>query len=220
MPGVTLDVMTADPGSVAERSSWPVTPSGARVSAVIALLDVLGILVAGPIALYALLFQRPLPLTIWLVLPVVPLIAAGQLCAVLALRSGPRRGFSDDRPPWLRNRSTGTDLRSAMLGALPRRARTWLLVALAAFWLIGITAVPWVVHGGPGASLPGCPYVLDDHGASTCVSHATYLRAGAGVQRFGAAAVTGFLLFHAGILWNVRARVRRSGAAKRPLRPR
>jgi hypothetical protein len=46
------------------------------------------------------------------------------------------------------------------------------------------------VAGGPSHGLPGCPYVLNNHGTLSCVSHAAYLHAG-GVERFAVAIVTG-----------------------------
>jgi hypothetical protein len=146
---------------------------------------------------------------VWIIVPAIPLVIAGQVCAIAALMARQRQlslgGFRR------RRRQNAAIMRDAMFSELPSWFRRAFNVASVGFWLLAFTAIlPWISRGGPGASLPGCPYVLDDHGAKTCVSHATYLHAGAADQRFAAGLLTFFFLMHAATAWNTRAKIRRS----------
>jgi hypothetical protein len=62
-----------------------------------------------------------------------------------------------------------------------------------------MTAFPALAQGSPTSGTPGCAWALEDHGTITCVSHATYQRAGAAVERFAAGVIMGFFIVHFGV---------------------
>ena len=49
--------------------------------------------------------------------------------------------------------------------------------------------------GGPGTPTPSCRWTLDNQGTVTCVSHATFIAAGAGLQRFASGIALFFYAF-------------------------
>jgi hypothetical protein len=98
---------------------------------------------------------------------------------------------------WLRR--SHRNLRALFFPGLSKQAGYAFVAAFGLAWLAAmIAAIPWFPRGGPGDPIPGCRWTLDNHGAITCVSHATYLHAGAAVQRFAAGIVAGFSSIHLG----------------------
>jgi hypothetical protein len=82
---------------------------------------------------------------------------------------------------------------------LSNRAGYALTAVIVLVWLAGATAaLPWFSRGTPGDPIPGCRWTLDNHGAITCVSHATYLHAEAALQRFVAGVFAFFYTIHLG----------------------
>ena len=202
----------ADPGAAEVQRWWdgsrwtPTTrvvapwvlrsPVAGSIARLVAVGAVLASVICLAIALTALAGQRPLDGASGLLVPGVPLLAAGQVLAILVLRSrAPRR--SDGRQTATGSRFAGAGMRAVMFQGLTRPAVIVFLVSATACWLLAMTALPWIFQGGPGGSTASCPYVLDDHGVVRCVSQATYLRAGAATQRFACGILGGFFAVHA-----------------------
>jgi hypothetical protein len=83
---------------------------------------------------------------------------------------------------------------------LPKQPAYGLLFAFFLGWLAAMTAFPSLSEGSPTTGTPGCPWALEDHGTITCVSHATYQRAGAAAERFAAGVTMGFFVVHFGVM--------------------
>ncbi len=100
--------------------------------------------------------------------------------------------------------------RTFFFPGLPKQAAYGLLGVFFLAWLAAMTAIPSLSEGNPTTGTPGCPWALEDHGTVTCVSHATYERAGAAGERFAGGVLLGFFVIHFGVVTSEIAR-RRGG---------
>ena len=162
----------------------------------IAYLAGLAALVALTIALFDIVAGRPVDGIAVLLLVGIPLLALGQVWAILIMRVRGRVGP--------RGRLTGRQRYSRRLvfEGLPSPIDKGVIALFFVGWLLAMTAVSSLTNGNPAAGTPSCPWPLDDHGSVTCVSHAAYLSAGAGVQRFAAGILMAFFVFHAAIAFS------------------
>jgi hypothetical protein len=101
---------------------------------------------------------------------------------------------------------------------LPKAVGYGLTGVFVAAWLAAMTAP--MNYGRPvaGMMMMGCPWPLNDHGVITCVSHATYNRAGAADERFVCGILLFFFALHFGVIASEILRRRRdAGGATRKL---
>jgi hypothetical protein len=76
---------------------------------------------------------------------------------------------------------------SELFGGMKARTRQFAYPVVLLAFISAFSAVPAIYDGGPATpGQPGshCRWPLDNHGTISCVSHARYLAAGAGAQRF------------------------------------
>jgi hypothetical protein len=175
------------------------SPQAQTIGRSIALAAAVGALGALLIGLLALLRDRPLHGLTILLLPAVPLLAAGQLwtIALMNARTPPPEGGWRDRLRAARALQR-LPTRTFFFGELDVRiARPLMAVALLG-WLGAMTAWPSLVHGGPTGPGDGCRYRLFSHGSYTCVTAHTYEHVGAGEQRFASGILLVFFAVHTG----------------------
>jgi hypothetical protein len=170
-------------------------------------------LVAGVVALLALARGRAIPGVGALLIVGAPLLAGGQvwvigLLAVRVPRTSGRR-WAMTVADW----RTRQNPRTVLFAGLPAPAAYGIIAVLFLAWLAAMTAFPALSQGGPTHGTPGCSWVLESHGAITCVSHTSYLRAGAAVQRFAAGVLACFYVMHFGVLTSELVRRRLGGDA-------
>jgi hypothetical protein len=145
------------------------------------------------VGLLALLRDKPLSWAGVLLVPAVPALAVGQVWTIAQINARlPSSGRWRERIRMQRSMSP----RAFFFGDLSRRVAGPLLGIAFAGWLSAMTALP--SQGATAASAPGCPYRLDDHGPTTCVSKRTYEHVGAGEQRFASGILLGFFAIHTG----------------------
>ena len=199
--------------------TWITTARSAqRVGAVIALLAGVAAAVTAVVIVADLVRAEPVANLDGLLIVGVPLVAVGQvwMIALISARSPAlpggwaarmRRGVGSQRMN-LRNP------RTFLFGDLDPVPAWSLLVLFLLGWVSAITAIYLIVGGNPAGAGNGCAYRLDDHGVYSCVSRTTYLRAGAGVQRFAAGILLGFYALHTGA---ALGGLRRHRAAEHPV---
>lgn len=188
-------------GTSSDRArSWLLSaPASLRIDKLLAALAGFAALVAVVVIATDLLTDQPVSGLDLLLVPAVPLLAAGQVWAIIVVNArGPRI-----RGTWRTRMATASASRRGQLvrffGGLPEGARVGLVVLFVLAWLSAITAFPAISNGGPVASTPNCPWPLSNHGDLTCVTHDAYLHAGASLQRFAAGILAGFFLMHFGV---------------------
>ena len=169
-------------------------------------------LVAGVIVVHTIVFDRPLPGVSALLVPGIPLLAAGQIRVVsiiLGRRPQPSGG-------WLRRMRAqlewNHDMHRFFFEGLSGRAANALLAVVLLSSVAAISAVPALARGNPQRGSGSCPWELDNHGVIACVSHAEYEAAGAAVQRFGGSILLVFFVIHFGALRGELARRRLTDA--------
>jgi hypothetical protein len=153
--------------------------------------------VAGLVAVVALIRQRPVPGLGVLLAFGIPLMIVGQVWTVSIMSR--RRPHRSDR--WLDDviaSSARRSPRAMFFGDLERVPATVLLWSAGIGWLLGMSAFPFLINGGPDGSRTDCAYVLSNHGSITCVSRRTYERAGAAEQRLAGGILTSFYCVHIG----------------------
>jgi hypothetical protein len=171
-----------------------------RIGLLVVIATATGGLVAAAVAVAALARQQPAQgLGITSVFA-VPVLFTGQVWMIgwMMLRqppaSGKRRFASFGHSAWTPRPKPMT----FFFGPInPRVGRVRLASAFLG-WLLAMSAIGNIGHGGPAGSGHGCPYLLDDHGSNTCVSKEAYEHAGAGVQRFTAGILLGFFSIQTG----------------------
>ena len=153
---------------------------------------------AAMIGLLALARNKPLHGAAILLLPAIPVIAAGQLWTIgfMQARRPPRSGG------WRHTVGDGRGMSLSpsrfFFGDLSRRIALPLMAVAFLGWLSAMTAFGSTAQGGPAGAGNGCAYRLDSHGAYTCVTKAEYEHAGAGEQRFASGVLLAFFSLHFG----------------------
>jgi hypothetical protein len=185
-----------------------------RLAAGLAWVDGVSMLVAAAIVVHAFVVGRAIPGLISLLFVVIPLVVVGQIWAIGVLNAQMPRS-KDRRRSWSRIQTRGPwSARKFFFASLPKRYGNLLIGLFVLAWIAAITAFPDLLHGNPVSALPGCRWPLANHGAVSCVSRATYLRAGAAVQRFAAAILFGFLTVHFGVASGELARRNRPSSPR------
>jgi hypothetical protein len=153
---------------------------------------------AGIVAVMTLIRQRPLPGGVGVLLAFgIPLVFVGQVWTISIMSA--QQPHRSDR--WLDNvlaSSSRRSPRAMFFGDLERVPSTVLLWTAGIGWLLGVSACPFLIHGGPDGSRADCEYVLSNHGSVTCVSRRTYERAGAAEERLAGGILTSFYCIHIG----------------------
>jgi hypothetical protein len=196
----------------ADRETWfSRSPTAITIGRLIAAAAGLGAIGALFITVADLIRDRPVHGVGFLVVPVIPMVAVGQLWAIAVIRARTRQGIPSP-PERLPARTTLGMLsaRTFFFGDLPIALGRGLLTVAFLGWLSGITAIPAVAGGGPTSAGDGCAYRLHNHGSYTCVSRQEYEHAGAGEQRFGCGVLLGFFTIHAGAALSGLPRRRRT----------
>jgi hypothetical protein len=140
-----------------------------------------------------------------------PAVVAGQLwaIAVLIARWGPSAGGRWYRASW---RSWPREF----FAGLRWWETTCVMATFFLAWLIAVTAISRLRHGGPTSPTRSCQYRLVNHGVYSCVSRSTYIAVGAAEQRLVAGVLAGFFVAHLGF---AAAELRRRGKASATAEP-
>jgi len=180
---------------------------GERVDRRLAQGALLAAVLSGATLLFVVLTGEALDGVAILLLPAIPLLAAGQIRAIsiLIARQAPRR------PGLAGMFQSGLTTRAILGGLRPAWAAAVFLVFLLG-WLGAMTGFADVTGGNPQTGPAGCPYQLNDHGSVTCVSKATYERARAGGEQITAGVLLGFFAMHFGVIESEILRRRKSAA--------
>jgi hypothetical protein len=162
---------------------------------VLLVLDGVAGVIAFVIVVTDLAVEQPVNGVGFLLAPAIPLLFGAQLWIIVTLnaRRPPQLGESSGRRFAQRRRLP------EFFGGLSRREGTAVTAGFLLAWLSAMTATPWITNGNPAAGTARCPWRLDDHDIFTCVSHHTYLLAGASVQRFATGILLGFFVVHLGV---------------------
>jgi hypothetical protein len=185
------------------------SPAARRMTASLAVADLVAITVALAVIATSLIRGRPTTDAGVLLAPGIPLLAAGQVWAILvvdARRSRPtgRLGFNAWRPSRSRSRllpetdqgrSISRDL-SSLFGPVDRRVTRIMAVLVVIGVLSFFSAIFFVWNGSPAGPGGGCAYRLMSHAVYTCVSETAYNLAGAGIQRIAAGIFLSFYAMH------------------------
>lgn len=174
------------------------SPRSRQLSKLVVIADAAGVIVGVLLVIATLVRGRPADGAGYLVVPAVPLIAVGQILAIVILYGSLR-----PQPSRRGSRQTMKD----MLRKLPPALRIALPTLAVSAWAVGLLSMAMTgLAGGPGTPRPGCPYPIENHGSVTCVSAQKYFSIGADVQRFATCAFLFFFCFHLiVILGNLRA---------------
>lgn len=180
---------------------WALESSASyKLGAAIRAVSATGLATASAVVLYTFVALRPVPGAGVLIVPAFPVLFISQLwvIAVVGARQPPR---SDGGRRWgrIRRIALARGAHDVPFGGLGRPAAAFFTTVAVLGMLVAMTAWPLFPHGGPAPARPGCAYPLENHGAITCVSHAAYVRAGAGEQRFVAGILAGFFAGHCGV---------------------
>jgi hypothetical protein len=181
-----------------------------RVSRWVCRIAALGVTITAAVIIANLVRGRAVSGAAVFLVPGLPAVLMGQVwaMAILSARRSPHQDGTGRRGRRTRER----DPRRLFFAGLRRWQATAILVLFFLGWLSGMTAFPSLRLGNPASPAPGCPYRLVSHGASTCVSHSTYLAAGAGGQRLAAGILGAFFAMQLGVTAAELAR-RRTGRA-------
>jgi hypothetical protein len=170
------------------------------VAWVLVVADAVAVVAALAIAASALAAGRPLGGVVWLLLPGVPLLVAGQVWTIVVLSarnpSARRRGRFGLS---VRVRGRGAGHRLLFGDFLPKWLVTGVMALFVVAWCVGVTSFVWLGNGGPVQNSNGCRWGLDNHGTVTCVSESTYLRAGAAEDQLAGGLLGGFYTMHFGV---------------------
>jgi hypothetical protein len=179
-------------------NKWVIQSEGSLViDWILVVLDACAVLICAVIILHALLYQRPLTGLTFLLALGIPLLAFGQVWAIVVVNARqPRRLWN--RRQFRSNAWRGPRL-NGFFGGLPRQGQVAVVAGFLLAWLAAMTAVLTVLDGTPAAPKPGCPWALTSHGRVTCVTHSAYLQASVSVQRFTVGILCGFFVFHFGM---------------------
>jgi hypothetical protein len=156
--------------------------------------------VAAVIVVATVLGGRPLPEVALLLIPGIPLVFGGQLWVIFVLNARMPRVSGGWRARMSSQMKVQRNPRTFFFPGLSKPAGYGLLCAFLLGWLAAMTAFPSLAQGSPTTGTPGCPWALEDHGTITCVSHATYERAGVAGERFAAGVIMGFFVVHFGVV--------------------
>lgn len=165
---------------------------------VIAILAALCGLGAFAIGATALVRDRPLPGVAVLLVPAIPVLAAGQLWAIALINARMPRRTGGWRDRVRARKGLGRNPQTFFFGELDAKLARPLLVVAFFGWLSAMIALPALAHGGPIGPGGGCRYRLDSHGSYTCVSRATYEHTGAGEQQVAGGIMLAFFAIHTG----------------------
>jgi hypothetical protein len=179
------------------------------MAASLAVADVVAITVALAVIATSLIRGRPTTDAGVLLVPGIPLLAAGQVWAILVMdasrsrRTG-RLGFNAWRPSRTRSRflpdfDRGNSIRgdlSSLFGPVDRRVTRIIAVLMVIGVLSFFSAIFFTWYGSPAGSGGGCAYRLMSHAVYTCVSKTAYNLAGAGIQRIPAGIFLSFYAMH------------------------
>jgi hypothetical protein len=170
------------------------------IAKALVVLDGIAVTVAFVILMADLIGEQPLTGLGFVLIPAIPLLAVGQIWMIVTMNSrrtprpkgllGKRISRSIYRP-----RDNG----ATFFGGLSRRGGNVVMAGFVLAWLLAMTAVPWITNGNPASGTPRCPWQLDNRDVFTCVSHHTYLSAGASEQRFLTGILMGFYVAHFGV---------------------
>ena len=194
-----------EPGRRAGGSWLTRSPAARRMAASLAVADVVAITVALAVIATSLIRGRPTTDAGVLLAPGIPLLAAGQVWAIIVMdarrsrRTG-RLGFkSPDRSRFLpdndRGRSISRDL-SSFFGPVDRRVTRIIAVLFVIGVLSFFSAIFFTWNGSPAGPGGGCAYRLMSHAVYTCVSKTAYNLSGAGIQRIAAGIFLSFYAMH------------------------
>lgn len=198
-----------------QPSSWQVWMAGSRaamrVDRWLALADGVAALITAVVVVGTFVGVGPVGDLGLALIPGAPLLFLGQLwvigllgCRAQAVRGSWRAKISTQM---LAQRNP----RRFFFPDLPKAFAYALLGLFAAAWLAAMTAPTG--YGVPGAGAGRCPWPLNDHGIITCVSHATYDRAGAAGERFACSILFSFFAIHFGVVANEIFRRRQNASA-------
>lgn len=169
----------------------------ARLAAWVRTLTGVGALVATGVLAVATARHRPVPGAAFLLLPGIPLLAAGQIWAILTLGGPNLRPRGRRRPPL-----PSLDSVVAFFERVPA-AVSLVLFAAMIFASVSVSNSFGPLGGGqPSRGRGDCPYELNSHGAISCVSRATYEQAVTSEQRAGAGTFAGLLAFQCLASWS------------------
>jgi hypothetical protein len=178
-------------------TAWVLESEGAlRVGRAICVATATGAVVAAALVL-ANLMRGKVPGLGLLLVPAIPIVAAGQLWGIATLIG--RRNRAEGGPPRRRWASIELDPRRFFFAGLPSWQATSLLAVALAGFLIGGHAFEYLGQGGPAPPSRRCRYRLDDHGRYHCVSRSTYVAARDAEQRLAAAFFGSFFLVQFGM---------------------
>jgi hypothetical protein len=199
--------------------AWVTTSTAAlRISRGVGALAACGLAIAAAVVLATLALGRPIGSVGVLFIASFPVLAIGQLWGIAVLSARGSEGEDRRRRSGRWGLGVGAEFatgRRFFFEALPVRQANTLLVLAGLGWLAAAAAFPSLIHGGPASPIPDCRYPLVNHGSYRCVSHETYVHAGAAEQRFFAAIWGSFFAMHLGIAAAELAR-RRGGKSAPP----
>lgn len=164
-----------------------------RISSVETVAAAVAVIVCAALITHAFLAQRPVDGAGSLLLIGIPVLALGQIWAILLAweRMAPRtrkRGRLGLAPTLKLNIITGD---------APRWATVLAACGFVGGWLVAMTSFGLLTHGNTTAPTGWCSYLLNNHGALTCVTPTEYAHVGAGEQRFVGGILLSFFSFHA-----------------------
>lgn len=181
-----------------------------RVAALARILISGGVVVAAIVLITSLAINRRIPAAIVLLVLGVPVLAAGQLWAILTLggpglpRSGRRRRRAKFPSP---------DSALAFFRRVPAVVTALLIAGMVFGWVAVLSSFGPLGGGQPERGGPKCPYELNDHGSVTCVSKSTFDQAVVAGQRAAAGVFLGLFSFQCVAIWSdVGRRQRREPA--------
>jgi hypothetical protein len=180
---------------------WILTSGAAlRVNEVLLGLEGLGLVSIAGVVIFTLVAQRPVG-GIGLVFGVgFPLIFPGQFWVIGLLNARRPKAAGGWRARLSAQMRVQRNPLTFFFGGLPKSLALVFGGLFLAGWLAAAVSAPTLMQGSPAGGTTTCPWLLSNHSVITCVSHATYQRAGAAEERFAAGVVMGFLGVHCGVL--------------------
>lgn len=168
----------------------PGSAEGRRLSAALVILDSLAAVVCLAIIGYTLVNQRPISGASALLVIAIPLLAVGQIWAIVVVRARQSAADRESRKAWTLRFFAGHTPRPIVIG-----------VYILGFcgWLAGMLAIIHIFPAPPGVlrtpSTP-CPYPYNDHGTVLCLTKSVSQKTAADLQRFTTGVLMGFFSTH------------------------
>jgi hypothetical protein len=177
-----------------------------RLAAVARVVLSAGVIVAATVLITSLAINRRIPAAIVLLILGIPVLAAGQLWAILTL-GGP--GLTRTSRRQRRSISPIPHSVFAFFQRVPVVVTAFLIAGMILGWITVMSSFGPLGGGQPIRGGPNCPYGLNDHGSVTCVSKSTFDQAVVAGQRAAAGVFLGLFSFQCLATWSDVARRQR-----------